>query len=129
MSTRRRFTREFKAKVASEALHRDKTNQEIAVRHKVHPNQVGALKQRAVESVKEVFSKGAAVAHLLPIAAAQPPWLSTHTPATMRTAASPSRRVTASRALRVKWDITNVINGEMRQMGATRTAGASSSAL
>ncbi len=56
---RRRFTGEFKAKVASEALRGDKTIQEIAVRHKVRPNQVSALKQRAVEGVKEVFSKGA----------------------------------------------------------------------
>ena len=40
MSARRRFTGEFKAKVAVEALRGDKTIQEIAVRHKVHPNQV-----------------------------------------------------------------------------------------
>ena len=38
MSTRRRFTGEFKAKVALEALRGDKTIQEIAMRHKVHPN-------------------------------------------------------------------------------------------
>ena len=38
MSTRRRFTGEFKAKVALEALRGDKTIQEIATRHKVHPN-------------------------------------------------------------------------------------------
>ena len=37
MTTRRRFTGEFKAKVALEALRGDKTIQEIAVRHKVHP--------------------------------------------------------------------------------------------
>ena len=36
MSTRRRFTGEFKAKVALEALRGDKTIQEIAVRHS-HP--------------------------------------------------------------------------------------------
>ena len=47
MSTRRRFTGEFKAKVALEALRGDKTIQEIATRHKVHPNQVSAWKQRA----------------------------------------------------------------------------------
>ncbi len=58
MSTRRRFTGEFKAKVALEALRGDKTIQEIATRHKVHPNQVSAWKQRAVEGMKEVFSKG-----------------------------------------------------------------------
>ena len=33
--------------------------QEIAVRHKVHPNQVSTWKQRAVEGMKEVFTKGA----------------------------------------------------------------------
>ena len=38
---------------------RGKTIQEIAARHKVHSNQVSAWKQRAVEGMKEVFSKGA----------------------------------------------------------------------
>ena len=46
MSTRRRFTGELKAKVELEALRGDKTIQEIAVRHKVHPNQVSTWKQR-----------------------------------------------------------------------------------
>ncbi len=59
MTARRRFTGEFKAKVALEGLRGDKTIQEIAVRHKVHPNQVRAWKQRAVEGMKEVFTKGA----------------------------------------------------------------------
>ena len=59
MSTRRWFTGEFKAKVALEALRGDKTIQEIATRHKVHPNQVSTWKQRAVERLSEVFSKGA----------------------------------------------------------------------
>ena len=43
MSTRRRFSTEFKAKVALEALRGDQTIQEIVVRHKVHPNQVRTL--------------------------------------------------------------------------------------
>ena len=59
MSTRRRFSMEFKAKVALEALRGDKTIQEIAARHKVHPNQVSVWKQRAVAGMKEVFSNGA----------------------------------------------------------------------
>ena len=59
MSTRRRFSGEFKAKVALEALRGDKTIQEIATRHKIHPNQVSTWKQRAVEGMKEVFSNGA----------------------------------------------------------------------
>ena len=40
MTKRRRFTADFKAKVALEALRGDKTIQEIAARYKVHPNQV-----------------------------------------------------------------------------------------
>ena len=44
--------------MALEALRGDKTIQEIAVRHKVHPNQVSAWKQRAVEGMKEVFTEG-----------------------------------------------------------------------
>ena len=56
---RRRFSTEFKAKVALEALRGDKTIQEIAARHKVHPNQVSVWKQRAVAGMKEVFSNRA----------------------------------------------------------------------
>ena len=59
MSTRRRFSGDFKAKVALEALRGDKTIQEIATRHKIHPNQVSTWKQRAVQGMKEVFSNGA----------------------------------------------------------------------
>jgi len=44
MTKRRRFTADFKAKVALEALRGDKTIQEIAARYKVHPNQVNTLK-------------------------------------------------------------------------------------
>ena len=40
-SKRRRFSGEQKAKIALEALRGDRTLQEIASRHQVHPNQVG----------------------------------------------------------------------------------------
>ena len=53
MTTRRRFTGEFKAKVALEALRGDKTIQEGAAQHKVHPNQVSTWKQRPVEGDEE----------------------------------------------------------------------------
>ncbi len=59
MTTRRRFTGEFKAGVALEALRGDKTVQEIAARHQVHPNQVSAWKRQAVDGLSEVFSNGA----------------------------------------------------------------------
>ncbi len=59
MTTRRRFTPDFKAKVALEALRGDRTIQEIATRHKEHPNQVSAWKRQAVDGLGSVFSNGA----------------------------------------------------------------------
>ncbi len=59
MTKRRRFTSDFKAKVALEALRGDKPIQEIASRHKVHPNQVGTWKRQALEGLGEIFSSGA----------------------------------------------------------------------
>ena len=42
MSRRRRFSGELKAKIALEALRGDRTLQEIASKHQVHPNHVNA---------------------------------------------------------------------------------------
>ncbi len=58
MTTRRRFTADFKAKVALEALRGDRTIQEIAAKHKVHPNQVSTWKRQAMDGLGEVFSNG-----------------------------------------------------------------------
>jgi transposase len=59
MTTRRRFTSDFKAKLALQALRGDKTIQEIAGRHKVHPNQVSTWKRQAMDGLGAVFSNGA----------------------------------------------------------------------
>ena len=59
MMTRRRFRAEFKSRVALEALRGDKTVQEIAAQHKVHPNQVSTWKRQAVDGLSAVFSNGA----------------------------------------------------------------------
>ena len=58
MTKRRRFTADFKARVALDALRGDKTIQEIAARHKVHPNQVSTWKRQAVDGLGEVFTNG-----------------------------------------------------------------------
>lgn len=58
MTTRRRFAGDFKARVAMEAMRGDKTIQEIASKHKVHPNQVSAWKRQAIDGLSEVFSNG-----------------------------------------------------------------------
>ena len=55
---RRKFTDQFKAKVALEALRGDRTIQEIAARHQVHPDQVGTWKRQAVEGMADVFARG-----------------------------------------------------------------------
>ena len=58
MTTRRRFTADFKARVALEALRGDRTIQEIAAKHKVHPNQVSMWKRQAMDGLGAVFSNG-----------------------------------------------------------------------
>jgi|TARA_B100000315_G_C14230168_1_gene430560 transposase-like protein len=58
MTKRRRFTADFKAKVALEALRGDQTIQEIASRHKVHPNQVSTWKRQALDGLDTIFSNG-----------------------------------------------------------------------
>ena len=58
MTKRRRFTDDFKARVALEALRGDKTVQEIASKHKVHPNQVSTWKRQAIDGLADVFSTG-----------------------------------------------------------------------
>ncbi len=58
MTKRRRFTAEFKARVALDALRGDQTVQEIAAKRQVHPNQVSTWKRQAMDGLGEVFSKG-----------------------------------------------------------------------
>jgi len=58
MARRRNFTDQFKAKVALEALRGDRTIQEIAAKHQLHPNQVSQWKRQAVEGMADVFARG-----------------------------------------------------------------------
>ena len=59
MAKRRRFTAEFKARVAKEALRGDRTVQQIAARHQLHPNQVSQWKRTASERLAELFERAA----------------------------------------------------------------------
>ena len=54
---RRRFTAEFKKRVALEALRERDPVQAIAARYEVHANQVSAWMRQAVEGLDEVFSQ------------------------------------------------------------------------
>ena len=59
MSSKRRFSGEQKAKIALRALRGERTLQEIAARHQVHPNRMGAWKCQAIDGLAELLSKGA----------------------------------------------------------------------
>jgi transposase len=53
---RNRYSGEFKAKVAREALREGTTIVEIATRYNIHPNQVSDWKKQAVEGLADVFT-------------------------------------------------------------------------
>lgn len=53
---RKSFTAEFKARVALVAIRQEKTINEIASDHDVHPNQVSDWKRDAIAGLKEIFS-------------------------------------------------------------------------
>lgn len=57
MRTRRRFSAEFKAKVALEAIKGHETVAELATKHAVHPTQIAAWKREAVEKLARVFDE------------------------------------------------------------------------
>ena len=56
MTKRRNFSNKFKATVALEALRGDRSVQEIAAKHRVHPTQVNPWKRQAIEGLTGVFS-------------------------------------------------------------------------
>ena len=57
MRTRRRFSAEFKAKVALEAIRGHETVAELASRHELHPTQVAAWKREAVGKLARAFDE------------------------------------------------------------------------
>ncbi len=55
---RRKLTPKFKAKVVIEALKERMTNQELANKFNLHPQQISTWKTEFLNSAEEVFSKG-----------------------------------------------------------------------
>ena len=55
MKTCRRFTAEFKAKVALEAISGERTISELAAKHQLHPNQITQWKRQAIENLAKAF--------------------------------------------------------------------------
>lgn len=56
MKTRRRFSADFKAKVALEAIRGEQTLNELAVRYEVHPNMITTWKRQAIDNMAAAFS-------------------------------------------------------------------------
>lgn len=53
---RKRYSKEFKAKVALEAIKGQKTANEIASEYEVHVSQINIWKKQVLEAMPEVFS-------------------------------------------------------------------------
>ena len=53
---RRRFSAEFKAKVALEAIRGEQTINDLAARYELHPNMITNWKRQAIENMASVFS-------------------------------------------------------------------------
>ena len=59
MRTRRRFSAEFKARVALEAIQGQQTVAELATKHEIHPNLIATWKRQAIEKLAKVFDEKA----------------------------------------------------------------------
>ena len=53
---RKNYSREFKAKVAVEALKGDRTLSELSSKYEIHANQIRLWKTKLLESLPEIFS-------------------------------------------------------------------------
>ena len=54
---RKRHDKEFKAKVAIEAMKGEKTLQELALQFEVHPNMIALWKRQLIEQAAQLFHK------------------------------------------------------------------------
>jgi transposase-like protein len=62
--SRRRFKASFKAEVALAALRGDRTLQDLAKQHKIHPNLIAEWRKQLLEGAGSVFERGAPRANM-----------------------------------------------------------------
>src|SRR6478672_8608230 len=55
-SKRKRYSADFKAKVALEALRGELTTAQLATKHGIHPTMVGDWKRQAIEGLTAMFA-------------------------------------------------------------------------
>ena len=59
-SKRKRYSADFKAKVALEALRGELTTAQLATKHGIHPTMVGEWKKQAMDGLTAVFAERSA---------------------------------------------------------------------
>lgn len=57
-ATRKRYSPEFKLRVALEALQEKETISVLAQKHSIHPNQISQWKKQLKEQLKDFFTNG-----------------------------------------------------------------------
>jgi transposase len=57
-TTRRRYSAEFKAKVAMEAIRGELTLAELSAKHGIHHTMIGAWKRQAMDGMASLFDNG-----------------------------------------------------------------------
>ena len=60
---RKRYSAEFKAKVALEAIKEQKTLSELAQQYSLHPNQIAQWKKQLLTGSVDVFSNSSKIRH------------------------------------------------------------------
>ncbi len=60
MTKRKRYSAEFKAKVALEAIREELTTAELAKKHDIHPTMISGWKRTAIENMASAFGTKAA---------------------------------------------------------------------
>tara|TARA_Y100001968_G_scaffold242897_1_gene226634 strand:+ start:56 stop:337 length:282 start_codon:yes stop_codon:yes gene_type:complete len=58
MTKRNRYSSEFKAKVALDAIREELTLAELSKKYGVHPNMISGWKRAAIKNMASAFSKG-----------------------------------------------------------------------
>ena len=65
MTKRKRYSAEFKAKVALEAIREELTTAELAKKYGVHPTMINGWKKAAIENMTTAFSRKAKIGQLV----------------------------------------------------------------